>query len=104
LPNFGSLEQVVDFQQAAKDGTFSTVAGWGSLRAAVRPLTSRESNEAGMQAGETAFEIALPYRAGLKPEWTVLWGSRRFHIRGMVNPREQNRWWLITAVEFLDEA
>lgn len=88
------------------DATPSNPSGWTSLRASIRPLSSREALQAGLQAGETAYEVTIPYRAGLKPQWRISWttnGDQLLRIRGVLNPRMKNRWLVLTCAEFLDE-
>lgn len=101
----GDLRHRVTIQaeQRSDDGyggsslpTWSTVA---TVWAEVKPLKGREQLHGQQLEGRVTHRIIMRYRAGVTAANRLLFGTRAFNIRSVVNVDERGRWLEIMAEE-----
>lgn len=68
---------------------------WG----AVEPISGRETVVAERQQATVTHKVTLRYRADLDARMRILFGSRSFNIRSLVNPDERGRWLICLCEE-----
>jgi SPP1 family predicted phage head-tail adaptor len=58
----------------------------------IKPESGREVFIAQHNEGRVTHRVTLRYYAGITTDMRVLYGSRVFNIRGVLNPNEANQW------------
>lgn len=71
------------------------------VRAAIDPAAARnlESLAAGTIISQATHVVNVPYMAGVTTETVLTFGTREFHVLGVVNPEERNRELNLMCVE-----
>ena len=96
----GALRHRVDIQEQVEtpDGmngftlSWASVAGMGSVPAAIWPLSSREQLDAMKLESVIINKIRIRYRAGITSKNKIVFGSRIFQIKGApINADEKNK-------------
>lgn len=106
----GSLRHKVKLQQVTvtPDPTTGAPANtWADISnpnvfAAVEPLSGREYHEARSRNSEVDTRIRIRYRSGIAAKMRVLWGSRTFDIKAVLNLEERNRELHLMCKEYTD--
>lgn len=78
------------------------VETWGTYKtvyAAVEPLNGKEYFDSERRAADVNTRIRIRYVAGVVPKMRVLFGSRVFDIKSVINPSERNRELVLMCVE-----
>lgn len=95
--------------------TSSTDSGGGRIRqwvslippiivpAMIQPRSSRERFIAGQTASSETVLIVIRWRGDLSQSMRVKYGTRLYHILGMINVEERSRWIEIDAEEKFGE-
>lgn len=73
-------------------GEVETIAAFCSTWAAIWPVSSKELRENMREQAIVTHNIRIRYRSGVLHTMTILFGSRKFEIKGIVNPDEGNKW------------
>jgi SPP1 family predicted phage head-tail adaptor len=60
--------------------------------AAIWPVSSKEMRENMREVSNVTHNIRIRYRPGVLHTMTLLFGSRKFEIKGIINPDEANKW------------
>lgn len=101
----GMLRHVVDFQSQGKtsDGQGGNVLAWQTFAPGVRgflkPLSGRERLQAGRLEANVTHLFYTRYRADIKAEHSLLYGTRRMQVRTVINVEEANKWLEISLEE-----
>ena len=69
-------------------GWADVVTVWG----AIKPLSGGEQLRAMQLQDKVSHRIRIRHRSGVTPKQRLLFGSRAFQIRAVLNPDERNRW------------
>jgi SPP1 family predicted phage head-tail adaptor len=101
----GSLRHRITVQRnvTAGDGQGGTSSAWTAVAtvwAEVAPMQGRELFAAQQVNALTSHKITMRYLAGLTAADRVLFGTRSFNIRQVINVDEVNRWHELIAEEF----
>lgn len=70
-----------------------------TLKACIEPLKGMERLRSLQLETPVSHKITTRYRAGLKPEHRILFGTRVFNVRAIINIEEKNKWFEIMADE-----
>jgi SPP1 family predicted phage head-tail adaptor len=70
-----------------------------SLRAAIWPVSAKEFRENMRLQTDCTHNIRIRYRSGITTKMRILFGSRIFDIKGILNIEERNNWLDITCNE-----
>lgn len=65
-------------------------SGMTSVPASIMPLTAREVIELGKSELQMSHKIKIRYRSGITAKDRVVFGSRTFNIRSIINTEERN--------------
>jgi len=100
----GKLRHVIDIQKftTSKDSYGEDIKTWASYHkthAEVRPLRGKEYFDTQQIVPEVDNKIKIRYRSGIAPTMRVVWGSRTYEIRAVIDPSERNILQEILAVE-----
>lgn len=96
-PNLAKrLRERITIQQPARvaDAHGQMVETWttfATVWAAIEPLQGREFFSAQQENAETKTRIRIRYREGVMPDMRVVYDSRYYNIRSVINPREHDR-------------
>ena len=77
------------------DDPIKVATVWGS----VKPLSGNERLRAMQLEARVSHRITIRYRTGITTAMRVLFGTRLFNIRAVLNLDERNRWLDIMAEE-----
>lgn len=69
----------------------------------IQPRSSRERFIAGQTASSETVLIVIRWRGDLSQSMRVKYGTRLYHILGMINVEERSRWIEIDAEEKFGE-
>ncbi len=100
----GKLRHKIDIQQftTAKDSYGEDIKTWASFHktfAEIRPLRGKEYFDTQQIVPEVDNKIVIRYRSGIAPTMRVVWGSRTYEIRSVINFDERNVMMEMLAVE-----
>ncbi len=59
--------------------------------AAIEPLTGEERLEVGQFDASISHRIRIRYYAGIRPHWTIKYGTRVFDIKSVADKEERHR-------------
>lgn len=98
------LQHRVTLQQVSQssDGQGGFTESWSSvatLFAEIKPQKSYERFQAAQMQTPTTHKITIRYRAGITTKHRLIFGTRVFEIKGIINPDEANRILELTALE-----
>jgi SPP1 family predicted phage head-tail adaptor len=102
--NIGELSHRITIQAPIKtpDGMGGNSIVWtdiATVYAAISPLSARRKTEA-LQSGINAtHDIKIRYRRPMKSSWRIAYQGRYFSISGIVDPKEEHQWLVITVME-----
>ena len=91
----GTLRHRVTIQAETlvDDGEGGYTKTWGStdaVWASVEPLSGAEAFQASQVQGAVTHKIIIRYLAGVTPKSRILFGSRTFNIKSVLNQFEKN--------------
>ena len=100
----GALKHKITIQEKTQtsDGMGGYTETWKELYtvwAAIWPVSGREYIATGRKEGEVTHRIQIRYREGIMPSHRVLYGSRVFDIRAVLNHEEKNKYLDLMCVE-----
>ncbi|KKK96550.1 hypothetical protein LCGC14_2661640 [marine sediment metagenome] len=100
----GKLRHKIDIQQftTTKDSYGEDIKTWASFHktfAEIRPLRGKEYFDTQQIVPEVDNKIVIRYRSGIAPTMRVVWGSRTYEIRSVINFDERNVMMEMLAVE-----
>ncbi len=75
---------------------------FASVYADVEPVSARERLIAFKMQGEITHKITIRFLSGVKSRMRVVYNSRIFNIRGVVNPSEKNERLVLLCEEGVD--
>ena len=85
-----TIQTMTDGKDAVGSPT-ETASTLAKVWAAITPLNAGEVFRADHFEGDVTHRIRLRYRAGITPKMRVIYGSRTFDIRSVLNVDERNR-------------
>ncbi len=94
----GSRRRVVTLQQPvyASGSTGGDITSWTTVSdgiwAAIVPLSGREffATAQSLESKEISHRIGIRYRSGLRPDMRIVYGTRYFDIKSVINIDERN--------------
>jgi SPP1 family predicted phage head-tail adaptor len=92
----GTLRHVIDIQDAAETpdgmGGFTTSYSdiYSGLRASIWPLSASEHISNDKIELSITHRIRVRYRSGIKADMKVVFGSREFNIKSIINSEMRN--------------
>lgn len=100
----GGLRHKVQIQSKTEDRTATgavtyTWTTFASPWAAIEPLYGREYFASQQVQAEVTTRIRIRYRVGVTPDMRVLWGTRVFSIKSVINLDERNREMHLMCIE-----
>jgi SPP1 family predicted phage head-tail adaptor len=98
MVRIGDLDKRIDIQAPTRvsDGmfgfteTFSSIAT--SIPAAIWPISAQETIKAGEMTNIITHRVRMRYRANMKANYRLVYGTRYFNIVSIINVGEKNRW------------
>lgn len=78
-----------------------TPTALASVWAAIRPVNANEVFRAAHFEGDVTHIITIRYRSDVTPKTRILYGTRVFDIRSVLNVEERNRELELTATEIV---
>ena len=69
--------------------------------AAIWPVSSKEMRENMREELVVSHNIRIRYQAGVLPTMTILFGVRKFEIKGIINKDEANKWLDMVCNEYI---
>lgn len=79
----------VDDEYGQPTQTWATFAD--SIRAGIEPQKGEERFMSQQRQSSTTHRVIIRYLAGVEPEMRIVFGSRIFAIKEILNPQERNR-------------
>jgi SPP1 family predicted phage head-tail adaptor len=100
----GELDKKVAVQQLTEtaDGQGGFTESWATVIepwAKIRPFSSKEKFFAGQVRAGVTHEVTLRYSSSVTTKGRILWGSRVFDIKGMLNIDERNEKLVLECAE-----
>ncbi len=100
----GKLRHKINIQTftTAKDSYGEDIKTWVTFHktfASVTPLRGKEYFDTQQIVPEVDNKITIRYKSGIAPTMRVVWGSRTYDIRAVINPDERNIMLELLAVE-----
>ena len=100
----GDLRHRIAIEAAvrASDGAGGASVVWNSVAdvwAAIVPSAGSENFVLDRLAGNVSHEIWMRYRADVKPEMRITFGTRVFDIRAAFDPQDRGHWLKVLAQE-----
>jgi SPP1 family predicted phage head-tail adaptor len=102
----GMLRQTADIQRrvlSPKDEGGGSPLEWETfaedVRCAILPLSGSEQLHAMQMEARVTHRIVMRYLAGVTADMRLVWGTRYFNLRVILNVEERNRWYDIRADE-----
>ena len=94
----------IQAEQPTADGGGGYALAWTTLAtvwANIKPSTAKELVASGHIESHVTHTITVRWRRdiAITPDMRVLYQSRTFAIRGVVNPNESNKWTVLLAEE-----
>lgn len=92
-----TLNKRVTIRQEANtdDGMGGFTEGWSDIAtvwAGIKPRSAKEFLEAEGLENTLSHTVTIRYRSDVRPDMQVVYDSRHFHITGVVNVEEANRY------------
>ena len=102
--NSGKLRHRITIQSkgVARDSFGAEVITWlteKTVWASVDPIFGREYFLAHQVQADVTHSIRIRYYEGLRPDWRILFGSRIFDIKSIINLEERGREMVLMARE-----
>ena len=103
-PCAGDLRHRITIQSSVKtgDGGGGFTVAWSNLatvRGKIEPLRGREQLHGMQLEARVTHRILIRYRSDVTAANRILFGTRTFNIRSVLNVDERNRWLEILAEE-----
>jgi SPP1 family predicted phage head-tail adaptor len=73
----------------------------GTIWGKVSPLNAREYFMNQQAQSQVTHQVTIRYFSGLRTDWRILWGTRVFDIRSIINPDERNEEQILLCTEFV---
>ncbi len=91
----GKLRHQIDLQSETeslsdRNETILTYATYATVRASVRPIQGGEMESAQQISAEVTHKIRIRYNSAIKPIDRILFGTRQFDIKNILNFQERN--------------
>lgn len=98
------MDRRVTIQQVteASDGQGGQTETWADVAtvwASINPMSDYEKFQAQQLQTNTTHKLTIRYRTGLTTKHRVLFGTRIFNIKGIVNPGEANFFLNLKCIE-----
>jgi len=92
----GNLRYKVDLQGPTRtsDGAGGYTEAWGTkthLYADIRPQNALETFRQGQLQEKVTHKITIRYRSDINTNYRIVYESRTFHIKGIKNLKERDR-------------
>lgn len=102
----GKLRHRVYLQSksATRDSYGAEVVTWVTEKtvwAAIEPLFGREYFLAHQTQADVDYRIRIRYYDGLRPDWRILFGTRIFEIKSVINMVERDREMILMCKEYV---
>lgn len=102
----GDLRERIVIEQVAttRDAVGGQVETWSNLAtlwARVQPTSASERFYRQATNAAAGWKISIRYRTDITTKMRIVWGSRRFEIRGVQNIDEQKRFLELAADEII---
>jgi len=75
------------------DGAGGATVAWTDVAttwAAVEPVTGKEPYIAQQLQGQVTYKVTIRYRTGVSPAQRVLYGTRAFDVKAVIDPKEHH--------------
>jgi SPP1 family predicted phage head-tail adaptor len=100
----GDLSERVEFHAvtAAPDGAGGQTETWAAVASAmakITPKTGREDFTSGRMESYTFYEVICRYNAAITPATRMVWASKNFEIKSVLNVEVGNRFMKLKVVE-----
>lgn len=100
----GDLRHLIDIQRAAKvrDASGGYATSWSSQsqpHAKIKPISGNERWQAMKTEANITHKMYIRYESGLLPSDRIVFDSRTFQIKAIINLEERNKWLEISAIE-----
>jgi len=102
----GKLKHRITIQSkgVARDSFGSEVVTWiteKTVWASIEPIAGREFFLAHQMQANVDHRIRIRYYDGIRVDWRILFGTRIFDIKSIINLQEQNNEMILMAKEFI---
>ena len=95
---------IIQQQSSTQDAHGQLVETWttfATLRASVEPLRGKEYFSTEQEHAEVDTRIRIRYSAGILPKMRVLFGSKLYDIKSVINVEERNRYMELMCEELV---
>lgn len=104
--NIGTLRHKILFQSRtiSRDTFGAETVTWRTEKtvwASVEPISGREYFLAQQVQSEVTHVIKIRYYDGVRTDWRVIFGSRIFDIKSVINLKERNNQMALMCREFI---
>lgn len=104
--NIGTLRHKISFQSRtiSRDTFGAETVTWRTEKtvwASVEPISGREYFLAQQVQSEVTHVIKIRYYDGVRTDWRVIFGSRIFDIKSVINLKERNNQMALMCREFI---
>ena len=104
----GTMDKRVSIQSVTQttDGQGGYTETWATdvtVWAYIKPMKAYERMQAQKLETPLSHKVTIRYRSGVTTKHRLLFGSRVFHIKGIINPDEANQFLELTCIE-IEEA
>jgi SPP1 family predicted phage head-tail adaptor len=104
----GDLDQYVKITRPFVADTFSaartTYVTYCYAYAGIKPSTGDEMLDMGAERHRVTHNIKMRYIPGLLPSMRIEWNNRVFRILSLINVKEENREYMVKAMEVVNRA
>ncbi len=100
----GSLRHRIKIQQPVHGEEWNQKDMWidlVSLWASIEPLRGREFIALRSVGADETGTLKIRYRADIHPEMRVIWGSRTYEIKEIIDPEERHKDLFLVVKEFI---
>lgn len=95
----------IEANTPTRDSFGASTASWAaihtSLPATISPVRGKEGERGGAIASEVTHKITIRYASGISPDDRVVFGSRYFDIKSVIDVYERNRMIEMEVIERL---
>lgn len=104
--NAGILRHKISFQSrtVSRDSFGAETVAWRTEKtvwASIEPISGREYFLAQQVQSEITHIIKIRYYSGVRTDWRVIFGSRIFDIKSVINLKERNNQMALMCREFV---
>lgn len=100
----GRLNRLITIEAntPTRDSSGFDLDAWATLIQAwakMEPVAGREYSGGDQVNSETTHKFTIRYQAGITPAHRITYSGRTFDIESVINPREADKYLVISAVE-----